>query len=243
MKFAADVNGVTFYSHGSKLLGGFYRAAGDSPRPTVLLCHGLPGVEKNLDIAYALRDAGWNCLYFHYRGCWGSEGTYSLNGLVDDISAATDWLVQQPSVDVNQLALVGSSIGGYVTLAAGANDLRFKYLVSICPFADGQAAPMSIENSIEWAGMLNGITSEQLKHEWAHLTPIRTMTNRLIDRNILLISGGQDTLFPISHHQPLVDLLPKIHWTRLTDGDHTFNTCRRQLVNVVIEWLLKHINS
>ncbi|HZY44528.1 MAG TPA: hypothetical protein VFF70_07245, partial [Anaerolineae bacterium] len=95
MKCTADIDGATFYSQGCKLLGGFYRAAGDSPRPTVVLCHGLPGVEKNLDIAYGLRDAGWNCLYFHYRGCWGSEGTYSLNGLLDDAHAVTDWLVQQ----------------------------------------------------------------------------------------------------------------------------------------------------
>ncbi|HZY44984.1 MAG TPA: prolyl oligopeptidase family serine peptidase [Anaerolineae bacterium] len=162
--------------------------------------------------------------------------------MLDDAHTATNWLVQQPSVDVNQLALVGSSIGGYVTLAAGTNDLRFKYLVSICPFVNGQAVPMSIENSIEWARMLNGITSEQLKHEWDHLPPVHAFKDQLIDRNILLISGSQDTLFPISHHQPLVDLLPKIHWTRLTDGDHTFNTCRRQLVNVVIEWLSNQLN-
>ena len=68
MSFTAGLDGVVFYSHGSKLLGGFYRAAGETPRPTVILLHGVPGVEKNLDLAYALRDAGWNCLYFHY-GC------------------------------------------------------------------------------------------------------------------------------------------------------------------------------
>jgi uncharacterized protein len=242
MKFTADVNGVTFHSHGSQLLGGFYRAAGDSPRPTALLCHGVPGVEKNLDIAYALRDAGWNCLYFHYRGCWGSEGTYSLNGLIDDARAATDWLVQQPSVNVNQLAIVGSSIGGYVTLAAGAHDRRFKFIAAICPFVDGSDVPLSPEYSIEWANMLNGISAKQLKFEWDHINLLDIIKDQLIDRNILLISGGQDTLFPLSHHQPLVDLLPKIHWTRLADGDHTFNTCRRQLVNAVIEWLSNQLN-
>lgn len=28
-----------------------------------MVLHGVPGVEKNLDLAYALRGAGWNCLY------------------------------------------------------------------------------------------------------------------------------------------------------------------------------------
>ncbi|MBI3758796.1 MAG: alpha/beta hydrolase, partial [Deltaproteobacteria bacterium] len=49
LKFPPGLDGVTFTSHGHKLLGGFYRAGGDSPRPTVILIHGVPGVEKNLD--------------------------------------------------------------------------------------------------------------------------------------------------------------------------------------------------
>jgi dipeptidyl aminopeptidase/acylaminoacyl peptidase len=239
MKFQADIDGVTFTSHGHQLLGGFYRAAGDSPRPTALLCHGLPGVEKNLDIAYALRGAGWNCLYFHYRGSWGSEGSYSLNGLIDDARAATDWLVQQPSVDVNRLAIVGSSIGGYVALNLGAHDRRFKMIVAICPFIDGSDVPLSPDYSIEWANMLNGISAEQLKFEWDHIDLLPNTKAQLIDRKILLITGGRDALFPISHHRPLIEGLPNIVWTQLVDGDHTFNTCRIQLVDAVVDWLLK----
>ena len=45
-----------------------------------------------------LRDRGWNCLYFHYRGCWGSEGAYSLHHLTIDASAAVEWATAQPSV-------------------------------------------------------------------------------------------------------------------------------------------------
>ena len=55
--FDAGLDNVVFCSQGSKLLGGFYRGGGNGPRPTAILLHGVPGVEKNLDIAYALRDA------------------------------------------------------------------------------------------------------------------------------------------------------------------------------------------
>jgi len=58
--FSAGLDDAVFHSQGCMLLGGFYRGAGVGPRPTALLLHGVPGVEKNLDIAYALRDAGWN---------------------------------------------------------------------------------------------------------------------------------------------------------------------------------------
>ena len=56
MSFNARIDGVLFSSKGYKLVGGFYGAAGETPRPTVILLHGVPGVEMNLDLAYALRD-------------------------------------------------------------------------------------------------------------------------------------------------------------------------------------------
>ena len=58
MRISAGLDGAMFPPHGHTLLGGFYRAAGDSPRPTGLLLHGVSGVNKNLDLAYAVRDAG-----------------------------------------------------------------------------------------------------------------------------------------------------------------------------------------
>jgi predicted alpha/beta-fold hydrolase len=42
----------------------FFLAAGPDPKPTVILLHGLPGNERNLDLAQAIRRAGWNVLTF-----------------------------------------------------------------------------------------------------------------------------------------------------------------------------------
>ena len=123
--FSAGLDDVLLYSQGSKLLGGFYRAKGRGPRPTAVLLHGVPGVEKNLDIAYELRDRGWNCLYFHYRGCWGSEGTYSFEGALEDVAVATEWVLAQPEVDPQRLAVVGNSFGGYLALSATAVESRY----------------------------------------------------------------------------------------------------------------------
>lgn len=56
-----------------KVNGVFFIAAGKGPHPTVILFHGLPGNEKNLDLAQAVRRAGWNVLTFNYRGSWGKS--------------------------------------------------------------------------------------------------------------------------------------------------------------------------
>jgi uncharacterized protein len=45
-----------------------YLASGPGPHPTLVICHGWPGNEKNLDLAQAARRAGWNAITFNYRG-------------------------------------------------------------------------------------------------------------------------------------------------------------------------------
>lgn len=45
-------------SGGVAINGVAYLASGKGPHPTVVICHDLPGNEKNLDLAQALRRAG-----------------------------------------------------------------------------------------------------------------------------------------------------------------------------------------
>ena len=49
-------------SHGADLNALLYRAGGDGPHPTAIFLHGYPGNERNLDLAQAVRRAGWNAL-------------------------------------------------------------------------------------------------------------------------------------------------------------------------------------
>jgi len=241
MPFPAGLDGVTFASHGCKLLGGFYRAAGETPRPTVILLHGIPGVEKNLDVAYALREAGFNVLYFHYRGCWGSEGVYSLSTLHEDVLAATEWVLKQNCVDAARLALVGSSLGGYTALRAGAADERFRAIVSLCPLLESLNTRLGRAVFDEFASMLNGITGAEAEAQWYALPPITTFTTPLAGRPILLVTGDQDELFPPEHSANLRAALPHIQWRRFAEGDHSFSLCRPALVQAVVNWLTHHL--
>jgi hypothetical protein len=241
MDFTAGLDGVTFRSRGKKLLGGLYRSVGPGPRPTAILLHGVPGVEKNLDLAYALQAAGWNCLYFHYRGSWGSEGAYTFAGQVADVRAATDWLGEHPAVDAERLALVGSSMGGYVTLAAGATDPRFRALVPICPLVDPARAPLPPETFAEFADMLQGVTGPALQAQWEALPPVPTMRAALAERQILLVTGDQDEIFPPAHYEPLLEAVPTIGWRRVAEADHVFSARRGPLVEAVVDWLVARL--
>lgn len=104
-----------------------YLASGSGPHPTVIVCHGLPGNEKNLDLAQALRRQGWNAITFNYRGSWGSPGTYRFAQNPQDLRAVLTYLrnpVQAKAlgVDPARFAVVGHSMGGWVTAEAGGGE-------------------------------------------------------------------------------------------------------------------------
>lgn len=243
MRFTAGLDGAIIQSHGCKLLGGFYRAAGELPRPTALLLHGVPGVEKNMDIAYALRDAGWNCLYFHYRGSWGSEGSYSFHHLQDDTRAAADWACAQPSTDTDRLAIIGMSMGGWTAGMVFASDMRFKAAALLSPLSDPTASRLSLELAAEFALPLSGTSAERLAAEWDELHSLPSLADRLGGRPLLLVTAGHDELFPPDHYNSLLAALPGLDHRRFPEADHIFSAQRRELVETVVNWLLDHAKT
>lgn len=74
-----------------------YVAAGECPRPVVILLHGFPGYERNLDIAQDIRRNGSAVLYFDYRGSWGSPGVFIFSHCIEDAAAAIAY-VRLPTV-------------------------------------------------------------------------------------------------------------------------------------------------
>ncbi len=79
-------------THGLLINGVVYQPSGAGLHPTIVICHGLPGNEKNLDLAQALRRAGWNAVTFNYRGSWGSPGNFRFAQNLEDANAVLAYL-------------------------------------------------------------------------------------------------------------------------------------------------------
>ncbi|HWE99862.1 MAG TPA: alpha/beta fold hydrolase [Caulobacteraceae bacterium] len=114
-------------THGMAINGVLYRAAGDGAHPTLVLYHGLPGNEQNLDLAQAVRRDGWNVLTLHYRGSWGSPGAFSFAHVLEDAQAALDF-IRDPAVaakygvDRTRIAVAGHSMGGMAAAVVGGDN-------------------------------------------------------------------------------------------------------------------------
>jgi pimeloyl-ACP methyl ester carboxylesterase len=114
-------------SGGVEINGVAYLAAGPGKHPTLVIAHGWPGNEKNLDLAQAVRRAGWNVVTFNYRGSWGSPGAFHFAQVPEDTAAVLAYIrradvAAKLGVDPARIALAGHSMGGWATAMAAARD-------------------------------------------------------------------------------------------------------------------------
>src|SRR3954451_8627940 len=114
-------------SGGVRINGIAYLAAGAGPHPVLVLMHGLPGNEKNLDLAQAVRRAGWTVVTFNYRGSWGSPRAFRFAGNLEDARAVLAYLRDPANaahlgIDPKRIVVAGHSMGGWVTAITAERD-------------------------------------------------------------------------------------------------------------------------
>lgn len=178
----ATLEELQFNSSGDSIFGFSYLANGKGPHPTVVLLHGLPGNERNLDVGQHLRRSGYNVVYFNYRGSWGSRGTFSYENCLGDVRAVLDHITDSVNrerlrVDTRNIFLFGHSMGAGLALIAGLDDSRVKGVVAVSvlnPYETfrGRAAQvnvMDIGSYLSGLGMLNTDPQAFLKGIMNHI--------------------------------------------------------------------------
>jgi uncharacterized protein len=251
-------------SHGAQLLGAFYLASGAQPKPTVIIFHGFPGYEQNLDLAQTLRRAGYNVLAVHYRGSWGVSGVFSYQHAIEDADAEVAWITSADvaakyRVDLRRLVLIGHSMGGYMALSAAAHNPGVAAAISISGASLGHRfaglKPEDKEKAVAQAAgridpvdllPLAGTSATALggevfdhRDEWDFLK----LAPLLGKRPVLLITAN-DRTGPNS--VALLEAL-KAQGNRQAEHieiktDHPFSDHRIALENVILTWLSQYIH-
>ncbi len=118
-----------------------------------MLLHGLPGNERNLDLAQDLRRNGRNVIYFNYRGSWGSQGEFLFSRLTEDVKHVMDFFStpensEKYRIKTDSFILFGHSMGGMVALLSGAKDKRVRK-IAICSLAGFGVGPRATKEQIK----------------------------------------------------------------------------------------------
>jgi pimeloyl-ACP methyl ester carboxylesterase len=247
--FPATAAAIVVPSKGVGMNAQFYLAAGAGPHPTMLLLHGTPGNEQNLDLAQAARRAGWNVLTLHYRGSWASGGEYSLSNALVDTDEAMAFLrapetVAKYRIDVRRLVIAGHSTGGYNAgryAAAHPSQLAGAVLIDAW-----NAGPMKTEGRRERhlkafqreGQMLRVSSPEQYVDDFWSQPPLMQFASALTGTPLLIICA--DKAYGVDN-QALSAAIAKIDASRLQTTtiptDHIFSDRRIELASTLLNWL------
>lgn len=237
-------------SHGLLINGLLYRPSGAGPHPTLVICHGLPGNEKNLDLAQAVRRAGWNAVTFNYRGSWGSPGDFRFAQNLEDADAVLAYLrspenASKLQIDTSRIVLAGHSMGGWVTAHTADHDrhLLGAILISAADMGSmgGQPHDQLVAAMADDMESLHGVTAESMADEIAANTKLFGF-DQTVDGLVhlpLLVLSANDGLAPGT--DALVAAIRKkggknvdaIH----ASTDHGWSDHRIYLESAVINWL------
>lgn len=237
---------------GKALINGVvYIAAGPGPHPTVVLCHGLPGNEKNLDLAQAMRRAGWTVVTFNYRGSWGSPGDYRFAQNLEDADAVLAF-ARDPAnaaklrIDPRRLVIMGHSMGGWVAGLTAAHD---RQLIGAAMISAGnmgwlgklprdQAVKALRSNGMEaLAGTTPELMADEIianidRFDFVRAAPQLAKTN-------LLVLTSDDGLAPMSN--ALSAAIAKAGGTSSkavhVATDHSWSDARIRLQTEILNWL------
>jgi pimeloyl-ACP methyl ester carboxylesterase len=236
-------------SGGVNINGVAYLAAGPGAHPTFILLHGLPGNEKNLDLAQAVRRAGWNAITFNYRGSWGSPGSFSFLHNIGDAAAVLTFLhdssnVKSLGIDTTRLVIGGHSMGGWVTVHTAANQrgLRGAVLISAADMTSAADRPRDRVVAMMASDMesLAGTSPQQMADEVRSLGGMRfSDAYGALARLPMLVVTSNDGLAP--SNDSLVAAVRSRGNTRVTTvhfaTDHSYSDKRIALESAVIRWL------
>lgn len=239
-------------SHGVSINGIVYSPPGAGPHPTLVICHGLPGNEKNLDLAQAVRRAGWNAVTFNYRGSWGSPGDFRFAQNLEDAPAVLAYLrdpanAAKLGIDPKRIAIAGHSMGGWVTAHTAAHDpaLMGAILISAADMSLIASLPRSksVPQMADDMETLAGVTAESMVDEVAaHAKEfaIAPLAPSLKAMPLLVLTSNDGHAPPVD---ALVASIRKDGGTKVTTvhvaTDHGWSDRRIALESTILGWLAK----
>jgi pimeloyl-ACP methyl ester carboxylesterase len=217
--------------------------------PSVVLAHGFPSDVSATAVAGSALpeladrlagEMGWLAMALAFRGCSGSEGSFSLGGWLEDLRAAVGHL--RANEEVSGVWLVGFGTGGALAICAAADDPEVQGVASLgapADFDDWASHPKRLLEHAREVGMIDGPSFPPDFEAWTReLKDLRAVAcaSRVGPRPLLVVHGSDDDLVPVFDARVLVDAHGAAELRIMNGAGHRLRHDPRA-VAVLLGWL------
>jgi len=232
------VEKVSFKSEDYRISGILHLPDEKNP-PCVIASHGLlssKNSEKYIALGERISKEGIAMLRFDFRGIGESEGRLeddTVSRRIADLDSAIAFVKSYPGTG-NRIGLLGSSLGGYISLIGASKEKEIiAVVIWATPFhLDDLRSKGTEQNPLPGEAFFNDLP----RHRLLPLLPKVS--------NCFVIHGGKDELVPVDQAWEIFHTLgaPKeIHVIedadhRLTDPSH-----RQRAIDLSVDWFKKYL--
>lgn len=208
--------------------------------PCVVASHGMQSSkasEKYQMVGATFSGKGIAVCRFDFRGCGESGGSLAettIGERVEDVGAVVAALRGRPDLD-GRVALLGSSMGAYVSLFAASRDRTVRAVAAWATPADLEDLVGNPEEVREYG------LGEPCIAELSAGRCLRAPTN--VPR-VLFLHGGADDVVPVTHAERLYAAAPEPKSLHVfPGGDHPLTDPghRQEAVTLSLEWLQRFL--
>ncbi len=231
---------VSFPSPSGKLAGIIHHPANES-KGCIITSHGLlssKDSDKFIELGERFAEEGFTVLRFDFGGCGESEGALAdttVTGRKEDLLAAIDFIKARPSGGPQPIGLLGSSMGGYVSLLVAACREEIRAVAAwATPFSFNELRDAITASS-------DGIIRERFFDDAQQYSAAAFVPGV---KNLLIIHGDRDELVPLHHAERIYN---SAHEPRrleiINGGDHSIidPRLREKAVLLSLGWFKKWV--
>lgn len=254
---------VIVENEGQQIFGVLHRPTSCDYPPVVVILHGFASSKLGsnrcyVSLAESLAQRGIAALRFDFRGSGDSEGALSnitLEDLISDANAVLEKLPFIERIDVNRIALFGSSLGGAIAILAAERFKKIRAMALWAPVASGElwfrdflmSHPEYIHvDPIDLLSSYKGIKLHPaFREQFAKLCAYKAL-QELLPLPTLLLQGEKDDTVSVKHHEAFRQAcasFANVRFLTYPNGEHSlgFSPHFPEIIQEVINWFQKHL--
>ncbi len=213
-----DWHDVTFTTSDGIELKGWYFLPDENAETykngaAILFVHGIAGNRLEfLDEAAILVENGYGALLFDLRNHGESGGDVTTMGLyeVRDVQAAFAFLIEQPEINPDRIAIYGMSMGGATAIRAMARIPEAKVLIaeagytSFSTVLDDGIRRITSHTGSPFTDLITWFSEREMDVDLSEVRPIDDIRT-ISPRPVLIIHGTDDPVVNVDHARQLFE--------------------------------------